>query len=595
LDGGLSTAPGAAITNYSWTTISGPAGSTITNPNSASTVVSNLLQGSYTFRLTVTNNSGASASDDVIVTVNAAPIITPPSTPPVSNAGDDVVLTIPNTTAYLNGNRSTAPGGTITTYNWSKVSGPTQYKIVSPDAPSTYINSLVQGSYVFRLTIKDNNGATAVDDLMITVNGELVVTPPVPPVSTTQPVAKAGNDVTLTVPNTTAFINGTGSTAATGTTITSYNWSKVSGPAQYNIVSPDASTSYLNSLVVGSYTFRLTVKDNKGGMATDDLVLVVNGDQLTPPDPLPQPPAQGSPLARAGSDFTVLLPNSAVLDGSSSAAASGFTLTSYNWTKVAGPGQFKLVSPSSASTYINGLVFGVYTFRLLVTDNKGATSFDDIIVTVTDGQTIPTEPLPPVPGINPPLARAGADVSVLLPYSVLLDGNNSSSSGSIKSFIWTKVSGPTQYNLVSPANATTFLNNLTLGVYIFRLTITDDKGLSSSDDIMVTVNSGTSNKESKEALSNINIDKSVMTGKSISIYPNPVLNSVNFRWTSAYKGIAAINIIDGSGAVVKKLPVKKELIQHTGSIDVSSLKQGVFMLQIQMQDGKSVATKFIKD
>src|SRR5215216_3926581 len=66
----VATDPDGTISSYAWSKISGPAGSAITNTSAASTTVTGLVQGSYTFRLTVTDNGGASASDDVAVIVN---------------------------------------------------------------------------------------------------------------------------------------------------------------------------------------------------------------------------------------------------------------------------------------------------------------------------------------------------------------------------------------------------------------------------------------------------------------------------------------------------------------------------------------------
>lgn len=61
-----------SIVTYAWTKLSGGA-STIASPSSTSTVVSGMASGVHTFRLTVTDNQGAAGSDDVQVTVKAAP------------------------------------------------------------------------------------------------------------------------------------------------------------------------------------------------------------------------------------------------------------------------------------------------------------------------------------------------------------------------------------------------------------------------------------------------------------------------------------------------------------------------------------------
>ena len=67
---GSGTDEDGSIASYSWSKTSGPSGFTIHSPSSASTTVSNLTEGSYTFRLTVTDNSGAIDIDEVQVVVS---------------------------------------------------------------------------------------------------------------------------------------------------------------------------------------------------------------------------------------------------------------------------------------------------------------------------------------------------------------------------------------------------------------------------------------------------------------------------------------------------------------------------------------------
>jgi hypothetical protein len=62
------------------------------------------------------------------------------------------------------------PDGTIASYQWTKIAGPSQYNIASPGAAQTLINGLTQGVYAFELTVTDNSGAIAKDDVQITVN-----------------------------------------------------------------------------------------------------------------------------------------------------------------------------------------------------------------------------------------------------------------------------------------------------------------------------------------------------------------------------------------------------------------------------------------
>jgi predicted peptidase len=62
-------------------------------------------------------------------------------------------------------------GGWIAKFNWSKVSGGA-CTINTPTSGSTKITGLVAGTYVFRLTVTDNDGKTATDDIKITMTND---------------------------------------------------------------------------------------------------------------------------------------------------------------------------------------------------------------------------------------------------------------------------------------------------------------------------------------------------------------------------------------------------------------------------------------
>jgi hypothetical protein len=86
---------------------------------------------------------------------------------PVANAGSDKVTS--RSFVTLDGTASSDPDGTITAYKWQYISGPSKYYIATPNASRTRISNLVPGTYTFRLTVTDNKGATAFDDVRITV------------------------------------------------------------------------------------------------------------------------------------------------------------------------------------------------------------------------------------------------------------------------------------------------------------------------------------------------------------------------------------------------------------------------------------------
>ena len=87
------------------------------------------------------------------------------------------------------------------------------------------------------------------------------------------PSANAGKDVVLILPKNSVIINGTGSDI--DGRIINYNWSKVSGPATYTIRMTNTATTTFSNLVKGTYIFRLTVTDNRGGVATDNVTITV--------------------------------------------------------------------------------------------------------------------------------------------------------------------------------------------------------------------------------------------------------------------------------------------------------------------------------
>lgn len=94
----------------------------------------------------------------------------------------------------------------------------------------------------------------------------------------------------------------------------------------------------------------------------------------------------------------------------------------------------------------------------------------------------------PVPVPNQrPIANAGGDIEITLPAnSVNLMGSARDTDGTIKSTVWTRVLG--SGIIETPNSATTKVYGLLAGTSVFRLTVTDDKGATHSDDVTVKVN-----------------------------------------------------------------------------------------------------------
>lgn len=90
-----------------------------------------------------------------------------------------------------------------------------------------------------------------------------------------KPTVNAGFNHTITLPTNSLTLKGS-AVAETGATISSYQWTQVSGPSAANIVSPTQATTLVNGLVEGSYVFSLKATDSKSAFATDTVNIYVN-------------------------------------------------------------------------------------------------------------------------------------------------------------------------------------------------------------------------------------------------------------------------------------------------------------------------------
>ncbi|GAB2851675.1 InlB B-repeat-containing protein [Hymenobacter ruber] len=101
-------------------------------------------------------------------TPNATNNGTATNPPPTANAGPNQTITLPTSSVVLNG--SGTDDGTITAYAWTQQSGPNTATLSGAGTATLTASGLVAGSYVFRLTVTDNGGATGTAQATITVN-----------------------------------------------------------------------------------------------------------------------------------------------------------------------------------------------------------------------------------------------------------------------------------------------------------------------------------------------------------------------------------------------------------------------------------------
>jgi hypothetical protein len=180
-------------------------------------------------------------------------------------------------------------------------------------------------------------------------------------------------------------------------------------------------------------------------------------------------PANVAPTANAGAPQTVNAGATVTLNGAASSDSDG-SIATYAWTQTAGPvvtlNNLATAQPSFVAP--QGGAVANLTFRLVVTDNRGASSAASTV-------TITINPL-----LNAaPTANAGSPQTVTANTPVTLNGTASNDpDGSIAAYAWTQTAGTgvtllnagtSQPSFVAPPGAAT-------ATLTFSLVVTDNLG-----------------------------------------------------------------------------------------------------------------------
>uniref|UniRef100_A0A663MKK2 KIAA0319 n=1 Tax=Athene cunicularia TaxID=194338 RepID=A0A663MKK2_ATHCN len=344
------------IVSYHWEEIKGPLREQKASADTPVLHLANLVPGNYTFRLTVIDSDGAANSTIASLTVNK-----PVDYPPIANAGPNQAVTLPQNFITLNGNQS-SDDHEIVSYEWS-LSPKSKGKVVAMQGvrtPYLQLSAMQEGDYTFQLTVTDSARQRSTAEVTLIVQPE----------NNSPPVAVAGPDKELTFPVESTTLDGSKSQDDQG--IVFYHWENISGPSSVQMENGDKAIATVTGLQVGTYRFRLTVKDQQGLSSASVLSITVKEENNSPP------------RAHAGGKHVLVLPNNSItLDGSRSADDQG--IVSYLWIRDGqSPAAGDVIhgSDHEAVLQLTNLVEGTYTFHLKVTDAKGDSDIDSATVEV---------------------------------------------------------------------------------------------------------------------------------------------------------------------------------------------------------------------
>jgi uncharacterized repeat protein (TIGR01451 family) len=508
--GGSPTAPGG-ITPYTYLWSSNPVGwtSTLANP-----IVCPYVNSTYV--VTVHDNIGCSATDNVVVTINSFnPTAT--ATPPSICTGDSTVLN--------------ATGGT--SYAWSSSpNDPTLSGQQNLQSPIVY--PTVNTNYV--VTVTSSYGCTSSADVYVSLNslnayayasptticsgasstlhasggshyhwntGDTINVVTVSPTTTTTYTVtvlnNCGNSATRTVTVNVQILPiaeaGVNDTLCTGGSIqliasggTSYHWSPGTGLSNTNIYNPVASPTVTTTYIV-------TVS-NTCGSATDNVTVVISTPTI---------------FVDAGIDDTICHGANITLNGSTSGISP-------QWNPGTG---------LSSTTILNPIAYPIITttYTLSAMDTVvGCIVSDHVIITVL-----------PLPFVN-----LGSNVSVCTGDSVQLNAPAGNAS-----YAWSPGTGLSAVNIRNPYAFPTINTQ-------YWVTVTSYNGCTAKDDIYVTV----INNTPVNAYAGPNV--SICSGTSATLYatggtvfawsPSTGLNSTSGNIVSAHPSATTTYIVTVTNA-----------------------------------------------
>jgi len=472
--GEIATLQASGGVSYLWSPSTGLDANNIANPISSS-------NQTITYNVTVTDQNGCQAFDNVTVTV--AP-------PVVANAGESV--SICETGSITLG----ASGGV--SYQWTPSAGLDDATSATPTATPTQTT-------IYTLTAYDNNGCFDTDEVNVTVSEQLevgisgnqvicsgesvqlsasggvnynwspstgldnpnIANPIASPLSTTTYTVNVGDGICFSSAQVTVEVAplpisanaGANQEVCFGEAVQlqasggdSYSWSPTAGLDNPNSINPVAN-------LTATTTFVVQVTNNFGCIDSDEVTVVVN--------PLP--------LTNAGSDVEICF------GGQTTLLASGGS--SYQWMPTTGLNNPTAINPIASPN-------STTTYTVTATSSEGCVQSDEVIVTVGNSLNVSTN----------------IDETICLGDAIELVANGATN------YSWSSSNGVQLSNIANQIISPTITGTYTV-------TGNDLEGCTGTDEVTITVND----------LPNIDAgqNQSICEGEFIELVPS---GGVTYSW-----------------------------------------------------------------
>lgn len=345
---GTATDSDGTVASVLWSFISGPNTPTIVTPSTLTTSITGLVEGTYIFQLTATDNSGDSSSDTIRISVRNPSNVYATWNP--SDKGTNLVLSNSNKTVTEATDNIDLVRATI-----GKSTGAHYWEVI-PTFSGTGANLKIGVSKSTSL-LNAQPAANDIDSYSFSPigwsanNGNINFNYVVGGCLSGDVIGIGLNNGTIRI-----FINGVDKgvmySGLSGTFYPSVSFYSQSGSVVANFGATDLQypqSGYNNGIYNAS--------------------------------------ANIPPIANAGIDQFITQPTSSVTMSGSASDSDG-TIISKTWSQISGPNTATITTPTSYTTTITNLIPGTYTFRLSASDDSGYTSTDDMQVIVTSA--IPT-------------------------------------------------------------------------------------------------------------------------------------------------------------------------------------------------------------